>query len=90
MVYRFDMLTRVIQFTGLVGLIIKPVMFFFIVFDPLIFLIIFFHSYSILDWLRNEIHDFFFLLSIGLSRFQINIFLVLMLDLGFSEFTYQT
>jgi len=40
------------------------------------------NSSSILDWLGNEIHGlFFFLLSIGLSQTQINIFfLKLVLD----------
>jgi len=35
-----------------------------------------FHFYSILDWLRNEIHGLFFLLSIELSQSQINIFIL--------------
>ena len=55
------MLTWVTRFTGLAGLPIKPDMFFFLVFGPLIFLIFLFHFSLILDWLRNRIHGFFFL-----------------------------
>ena len=53
------MLTRVIQFMELMGLRIQLDIF-FLVSDPLIFLIVFylFHS-SILDWLRNEVYDLF-------------------------------
>jgi hypothetical protein len=56
------MLSQIIQFIGLVNLPIKPDMCFFLVYDPLIFLIVFFlfHSYLILDWLRNRIHDLLF------------------------------
>jgi hypothetical protein len=55
------MLTRVTQFTGLVGLPIKPDMLFFLVSGPLIFLIVYFYFfYSTLNWLRNEIHGLFF------------------------------
>ena len=45
-------------------------MFFNIVFGTLIFLIVFFlfHSFSILDWLGNEINGlFFFYFFVGLS-----------------------
>jgi len=69
------MLTWVTQFMSLTSLPIKIDMF-FLVSGPLFFLIVFFlfRSSLILDWLKNRIHDLFFLFFIGLSRSQINIF----------------
>jgi hypothetical protein len=51
-------LTRVIQFMELMGLRIQLDIF-FLVSDPLIFLIFFLFHSSILDWLRNEVYDLF-------------------------------
>ena len=59
LVCRFDVLIQVTRFTGLVGLPIKPGVFFFLVYDPFNFFIFLFHSYLILSWSENKIHDFF-------------------------------